>query len=108
VRWVIIEAEQLVLKAVLFCLVPFAALLLLPSVCLANNDKESNSSNIKKLQFKLYYHCPSLGRDFVDGYWGENSNKALKRFQSIYGLTPDGIIGTKTLEALEGKSKNKC
>lgn len=32
----------------------------------------------------------------VDGYWGPNTYDAVKRFQSMTGLYPDGIVGPAT------------
>lgn len=36
----------------------------------------------------------------VDGYFGYRTEQAVKKFQQKHGLTPDGICGPKTLEAL--------
>ena len=36
----------------------------------------------------------------VDGKWGDKSKKACVAFQKAHGLVPDGVPGTKTLEAL--------
>lgn len=32
----------------------------------------------------------------VDGIYGEGTQNAVRRFQEIFGLTPDGIVGRKT------------
>lgn len=37
----------------------------------------------------------------VDGDFGELTEKAVTRFQIEYGLTPDGIVGTKTQKILD-------
>jgi len=79
------------------------------SDCSGGANKQSRSSfSIISVQRKLYYHCPYVGRGFVDGKWGPNSQSVLRRFQSIYGLVPDGVIGPKTLAALNGRSNNRC
>ncbi|AIS53558.1 peptidoglycan-binding domain-containing protein [Thermoanaerobacter kivui] len=36
----------------------------------------------------------------VDGIFGKNTDAAIRAFQKANGLTPDGIIGPKTLQAL--------
>ena len=70
--------------------------------------KRKVSVSITDVQRKLYYHCPYVGRGFVDGKWGPNSERVLRRFQAMYGLVPDGVIGSQTLAALNGKSINRC
>lgn len=37
----------------------------------------------------------------VDGYFGYNTQTAVKLFQKYYGLSIDGIAGPKTWEKLE-------
>jgi len=41
----------------------------------------------------------------VDGYFGPQTEAAVKEFQRDNGLYPDGIVGPKTLGALSGKSQ---
>ena len=36
----------------------------------------------------------------IDGIFGLQTEAALKRFQTVYGLTPDGIAGAQTWQAL--------
>ena len=57
------------------------------------------SEELKDSQSKL----KSLGlyTDVIDGITGTNTITAIKSFQSKAGLIPDGLLGTKTLEALE-------
>ena len=38
----------------------------------------------------------------MDGDFGEGTENAVKRFQTQYGLTSDGIAGAKTLSTLAG------
>ncbi len=40
----------------------------------------------------------------VDGVFGANTEKQVKSFQAANALSPDGIVGSKTWEALEGGS----
>ena len=37
----------------------------------------------------------------ADGKFGDKTEKAVKDFQILSGLTPDGIVGPKTWDALE-------
>ncbi len=53
---------------------------------------------MKRLQRTLARLGYSPGR--VDGSYGPATANALKRFQRTRGLTPDGVLGPKTLRAL--------
>lgn len=44
------------------------------------------------------YQLPKYG---ADGKFGEETEEAVKRFQNDAGLTPDGVIGETTWDALE-------
>lgn len=63
-----------------------------------NIVKGDTTANIKLVQQRLY----NLGYYTykVDGIWGSRTTKAVKKFQSDYGLTADGIVGAKTEKAL--------
>ena len=39
---------------------------------------------------------PAIPRINVDGIYGENTENAVRTFQRIFGLTPDGIVGLAT------------
>lgn len=58
----------------------------------------SQGSTVKTIQRKLknwgYY------KGSVDGIFGSKTREAVKYFQRKNGLTPDGIVGNKTLKAL--------
>lgn len=60
--------------------------------------KGDTTANIKLVQQRLanlgYYSYT------VDGIWGSRTLKAVKKFQSDYGLTADGIVGARTEKAL--------
>lgn len=52
------------------------------------------------MQSALIHYGFRVGADGADGDFGSNSEIALKRFQTANGLSPDGICGKKTWEAL--------
>lgn len=54
---------------------------------------------IQQKQCLLYYLGYYKGN--IDGDWGSESKKAAKAFQKDYGLTADGVVGTKTIAALK-------
>ncbi|WP_295069784.1 peptidoglycan-binding domain-containing protein [Ruminococcus sp.] len=42
----------------------------------------------------------------VDGYYGKNTEAAIKKFQSWYGIKADGYAGRETITALKFVLKN--
>ena len=67
--------------------------------------KGCNGDDVKMLQKALInagYSCGSTG---ADGDFGTNTEKAVKAFQKVKGLTVDGIVGKKTVIALGGTWK---
>ena len=57
----------------------------------------SSGQDVKTLQTALNKRGFSLN---VDGVFGENTENAVKTFQSQNGLTVDGIVGSKTWNVL--------
>lgn len=50
----------------------------------------------------LHYYPDKSAKNFgIDGAYGAKTANAVKRFQSMYGLTADGIYGPKTKTKLE-------
>ena len=62
------------------------------------NNQKSQSSEILKVQ-KILSEL-GLYSGEIDGINGSRTKNAIKNFQNKAGLTPDGIIGPKTLSAL--------
>ena len=64
----------------------------------ANIVKGDTAANIRKVQQRLkelgYYKIA------VDGIWGSKTRAAVIAFQRDYGLTQDGIVGSRTEKAL--------
>ncbi|WP_430742685.1 N-acetylmuramoyl-L-alanine amidase [Bacillus atrophaeus] len=68
--------------------------------------KGAEVTKIQKALAALYYY-PNKGakNNGIDGYYGPKTANAVKRFQSMYGLTADGIYGLKTKLKLESLLK---
>lgn len=64
-----------------------------------NLDIGSSGAAVRTIQEQLnviagaYPAIPSL---VVDGIYGEDTQESVRRFQNIFGLTPDGIVGRQT------------
>lgn len=60
-----------------------------------------NSDIVRQVQLKLkqqgYFSGPTTG------YYGTLTEAAVKRFQSAKQLSPDGVVGPKTLATLDGR-----
>lgn len=64
----------------------------------------STGSDVQKAQERL----KSLGyMKKVTGYYGSDTEAAVKSFQSRNGLTADGKLGAKTSSVLYGKNAKK-
>lgn len=72
-----------------------------PTPSLPTIKKGSKGEYVKKAQtilFKLGYDLGSYG---IDGDYGKATEAAVKAFQKDHKLTPDGVTGAKTWEALQ-------
>ncbi len=70
-----------------------------PEIAYALVLKQGNTgANVKTLQQKLKNWGYYKGK--VDGIFGSQTKSAVIYFQKKNGLTPDGIVGAKTLKAL--------
>ena len=58
------------------------------------------------LQTKLIQKGYDLGKWGADGDFGSQTEKAVKEFQKDHGLVSDGVVGTKTWEALNETGTN--
>ncbi len=59
----------------------------------------SSGNNVKIIQGQLNRIAddfPAINKVKVDGYFGEETEKAVKTFQEVFNLTPDGVIGLST------------
>ncbi|MDF4189659.1 peptidoglycan-binding domain-containing protein, partial [Ligilactobacillus salivarius] len=68
--------------------------------------KGDDVRRIQKALAALYFY-PDKGakNNGIDGVYGPKTANAVKRFQSVNGLTADGIYGSKTKAKIEAKLK---
>ncbi len=66
----------------------------LPEAALSIGDR---GQQVKRLQEKLNEQAEDL---VTDGIFGASTHAAVVAFQAKHGLTPDGIVGRRTSEAL--------
>lgn len=65
--------------------------------------KGSKGTDVLELQIRIAgWASNSAAKTYVsiDGDFGPGTENALKRFQSAYGLSPDGVAGSKTYSVL--------
>lgn len=76
----------------------------LPNAVYRANKPYPNGSGVRTVQEALasVYFYPNKGakNNGIDGYYGPNTANAVKRFQSMYGLTADGVYGPATRSKL--------
>ena len=64
---------------------------------------------VKEIQFFLDFFArfnDELPRVTVDGIFGAKTEEAVKAFQKLYGLTPDGLVGRNTWNMLSAAYKD--
>lgn len=66
--------------------------------------KGARGTNVTELQKLLIERGYALPRYGADGHFGEETDKAVRSFQSLNGLDVDGIVGPQTWAALEKKT----
>jgi len=64
----------------------------------------NSKDHIKQIQTALIK--AGLYRGEIDGKMGPRTRRAIKEFQKAKKLNPDGVVGSKTWEALERYLKN--
>lgn len=68
----------------------------------------STGPAVTELQIRVAGWVPSGQRMATDGKFGPMTTTAVKRFQSSYGLTPDGRVGPATRAKLRSLTKSDC
>ncbi|MCR9040966.1 N-acetylmuramoyl-L-alanine amidase [Bacillus sp. L381] len=81
----------------------------LPSGIYKVTSPLAKGTAVKQIQSALaaLYYYPDKGakNNGIDGYYGPKTANAVKRFQSMHGLTADGIYGPKTKAKIESLLK---
>ncbi|UZD72921.1 N-acetylmuramoyl-L-alanine amidase [Bacillus siamensis] len=81
----------------------------LPSGIFKVTSPLTKGTAVKQIQTALaaLYYYPDKGakNNGIDGYYGPKTANAVKRFQSMHGLTADGIYGPKTKAKIEALLK---
>ncbi|WP_096436468.1 peptidoglycan-binding protein [Alteribacter populi] len=72
----------------------------LPNVVLRANRPYPSGANVRAVQESLasvhFYPEKGARNNGVDGVYGPKTADAVRRFQSVHGLTTDGVYGPKT------------
>lgn len=66
--------------------------------CYGNGDSGDEVRRIQNRLIALGYSLPQYG---ADGSFGSETEAAVRKFQSDNGLTADGLVGPKTMTALD-------
>lgn len=69
-------------------------------------QKGSESGDVWDLQYRL--QVLGFYRDQLDGSYGGKTYQAVRKFQSAYGITVDGIAGKQTWSKLKKVSVNRA
>lgn len=69
---------------------------------LKRGSRGSGVAQVQDLLASIGFALPrSLSRSGADGIFGAETEAALKKFQQRHGLKADGLLGPKTLAALD-------
>ncbi|MBQ0037461.1 MAG: peptidoglycan-binding protein [Clostridiales bacterium] len=71
----------------------------------SNLGMGSSGSSVRKLQNALINKGYSVGNSGADGVFGNDTLRAVKKYQKANGLSVDGIAGQNTLTKLYGSGK---
>ncbi len=73
---------------------------LYPGYPLRRGDASDSVTVIQRELNTIARNYPAIPRVDVDGIFGESTERAVRTFQQIFGLTPDGIVGLATWNRL--------
>ncbi|AWG44188.1 hypothetical protein BEH_24305 [Priestia filamentosa] len=68
-------------------------------------DKGDQGTLVKGLQGKLQALGFNIGSTGIDGFFGADTEKAVKEFQKKHGLVIDGLVGTATQAKIDAEYK---
>ncbi len=66
-------------------------------------SRGAKNTQVVMLQGLLAGYIPWYKKEFISGYFGEKTSKALKEFQKMYKLPQTGTVGPATKEVLNTK-----
>ena len=69
---------------------------LYPGYPIIPGDRGNEVAVIQTALNEISTNYPAIPKVNVDGIYGENTENAIRTFQRIFGLTPDGIVGLAT------------
>lgn len=68
-----------------------------PSVVLSEGDTGREVELLQRRLNRISANFPGIPKIFPDdGFFGKNTTDAVKKFQEVFGLTPDGLVGRAT------------
>lgn len=73
---------------------------LYPGYPLRRGDASDSVTIIQRELNTIGRNYPAIPRVDVDGIFGESTERAVRTFQQIFGLTPDGVVGLATWNRL--------
>ncbi len=73
---------------------------LYPGYPLRRGDSSDSVTVIQRELNTIARNYPAIPRVTVDGIFGESTERSVRTFQQIFGLTPDGIVGEATWNRL--------
>lgn len=67
-----------------------------PGYSIIPGDRGNEVAIIQTALNEISTNYPAIPKVSVDGIYGENTENAVKTFQRIFNLTPDGVVGLAT------------
>ena len=68
-----------------------------PDVTLRSGDTGADIELLQRRLNRISVNYPGIPKIFpVDGYFGESTENAVRKFQEVFGLTVDGLVGRAT------------
>lgn len=73
-----------------------------PTVTLREGDSGSDVEVMQRRLNRISANFPGIPKIYpADGFFGKSTTDAVKKFQEVFGLTPDGLVGTATWNEIQ-------
>ena len=73
-----------------------------PPVTLVEGDTGRDVELIQRKLNRISANFPGIPKIYpVDGFFGQSTTEAVKKFQEVFGLTPDGLVGRATWNEIQ-------